>query len=306
MCLLLQFLQAASSVTLKRKQAFPDWGVYQILWHHRQYDEQLLEKLNILGSKPQYVLFFHDLKRGFPADILKKNRARGIDCIVSLELTQWGSQESNHLEQIVAGQYDEFMKAWAQEAALYKSPVFLRFGFEMNGSWFTWGGKPESFKKAWRRVHKIFQDNAAGNVQWVFSPNVLYAEKEFQTDILPYYPGADVVDWVSLDGYNFGDHHSRYHRWTSYSEIFSKSLDGMATFAKPMLISEIGCAHDVRKSEWLKDVLLSVTQDHRIHAFVYFDFDKRREGEPDWRINSDAASLAVFKNWLQLRSHPKD
>ena len=79
------------------------------------------------------------------------------------------------------------------------------------------------------KTHLIFKKAGAHNVKWMFSPNVLWGDKTFEKDILPYYPGDSLVDMVGLDGYNFGDHKSAHHKWQSYDEVFGASIDDVAT-----------------------------------------------------------------------------
>ncbi|MDX1531405.1 MAG: glycosyl hydrolase, partial [Rhodothermales bacterium] len=64
----------------------------------------------------------------------------------------------------------------------------------------------------------------AANVAWVWSPNVVSVPDTPDNDMHRYYPGDAYVDWVGLDGYNFGDHHDEWHRWQSFAEVFEAPL----------------------------------------------------------------------------------
>lgn len=278
------------------------WGVYQIYWQPDQFEEQLDEQLASLGGQCRYTLFFRDLssRRGFPLTAVQICRERGLTPVISFELWEWSRhRQEGGLQEIEEGKHDAFFSAWARDAAAYGHPVILRFGFEMNGDWFAWGRQPERFKKAWRRVHAIFRANKAGNVAWMFSPNVLSPEQDPKEYLYPYYPGDDVVDWVGLDGYNFGDRHDKWHTWTAYEEIFEPTILAAQAWKKPLMISEIGCADDARKSEWMSKFLQEISADDRIQAFIYFNYDKRRGNEPNWRIESDPGTLEVFKEWAR-------
>lgn len=278
----------------------PDWGVYEDIRGIPKYNETLRKSISKIGHKPKYVLFFRDLKRPFPKSIVSSNPE--ILFVVSLELHEWENRRENYLDRILRGEYDEFFTQWARDAASAKLPFLLRFGFEMSGNWFSWGGKPEQFKQAWKRVHSIFKRNGATNALWLFSPNVLFGSQTPEKNLTPYYPGDSVVDWVGLDGYNFGDDHDRFHRWKSYSEVFESSIQAMMAFGKPLMLSEIGCAHGPRKAEWMRDFLDKVSEDRRVSAFVYFNYDKRSEGEPNWALDSDSATFSIFKSWLERKS----
>ena len=131
------------------------------------------------------------------------------------------------------------------------------------------------------------------------APNVLSPGQDPKEHLSPYYPGDDVVDWVGLDGYNFGDHHDKWHAWSTYQKIFEPTIRAAQAWGKPLLISEVGCADDGRKAEWMKNFLQTVSADDRIRAFIYFNYDKRRGGEPNWRIGSDPKTLEVFRGWAR-------
>ena len=49
----------------------------------------------------------------------------------------------------------------------------------------------------------------------------------------------------------------------------------------------------------MKNFLKTVSADDRIRAFIYFNYDKRRDGESNWRIESDPKTLEVFRGWAR-------
>ena len=82
----------------------------------------------------------------------------------------------------------------------------LRYGHEMNGSWYPRadgvnGNAPGDFAAAWRHVHDVVTAAGATNPSWVWSPNIPYTGS---TPLDGLYPGAVYVDAVALDGYNWG------------------------------------------------------------------------------------------------------
>ena len=277
-----------------------EWGVYQIYWNPKQFEKELDFQLSQLGGKPNYVMFFRDLdsRRGFPQIPCSIAYSRKLVPVISLEIWNWSKyRQAGSLQAIVRGEYDNFFNQWAVNAAKLKRKVILRFGFEMNGDWFPWGQKPALFISAWRRVHRMFVVNRANNVQWMFSPNIMNGDNPMVNELNKYYPGDDFVDIIGVDGYNFGDHHDKWHHWQTYLEIFDNSIRLLAQFHKPLFISEIGCANGPRKAKWMKNFLNSISKDPRIDGFFYFNFDKSRENEPNWRLDSDQETLTTFKIW---------
>ncbi|NLD99830.1 MAG: hypothetical protein GX640_08140, partial [Fibrobacter sp.] len=150
---------------------------------------------------------------------------------------------------------------------------------------------------AWKHTWKIFKKEQADSVKWIFSPGVVWGDKTFKDDILPYYPGDEFVDIVALDGYNFGDNHDQFHQWESFFDVYSGSIIGLMNFNKPMWIAEIGCPSDSRRHEWLKDFLSFFDSNSCFEVFFWFNDNK--VDEPNFRIDADYASLAIFREWAQ-------
>lgn len=293
---LLALLLLPASVTAK------DWGIYQIYWNPAQFEKGLDQQLEQLGGTPTYALFFRDLnpRRGFPQQAVETCRERGLTPIISLELWEWQrSRNGGGLQEIVEGRHDGFFRDWARDARKWGHPCILRFGFEMNGDWFSWGGQPELFRKAWRHAHRLFDEADADNVQWMFAPNVIFDTSKPLVDFDLYYPGSDQVDLVGLDGYNFGDDHDRWHTWSSCVDVFDASVTKAAGWGKPILLSEVGCADDPRKGDWMMHFLEWVRQRDEIAGYVYFNYNKTREGEPNWRLDSDPDTLRAFREKRQ-------
>lgn len=275
-----------------------EWGLYQILWS-KDYQELLGREYSKFASKPDYVMFYRDLGRPFPAFPIRAIEHHGATPIISLELWTWhGGRKGTYLPAINEGKYDTFFKTWAKAAQKHGRRVLLRFGFEFNGDWFTWSGDPKSYVKAWRRVRHIFNENGANNVEWVWSPNIVSCPDQHNNNMHLYYPGDDYVDWVGVDGYNFGEHHDQWHHWQSFEEIYSDLLKSFAIKyrTKPLMIAEFGAAPGKgnQRPIWIRKAFQYIQQYPQVKAAVWFHLDKRREGEPDWRIDVTPASLKAF------------
>jgi len=272
--------------------------VYQIYWG-RQYQRMLAKELKNFASKPQYVMFYRDLGRPFPKNGIDAIDKIGATPMISLELWMWGDRGGDsYLPAINNGKYDAFFRKWAVAAKQNGRRVLLRFGFEMNGEWFSWSQDPTAFVSAWRRIKAIFDEVGANNVEWVWSPNVVSIPRTSDNDLHLYYPGDRFVDWVSLDGYNFGDHHSEWHRWQSFAEVYDKPLAALLQKypTKPIIISEFGSAPGKpgQKAQWIRDAYQYMHGIPQIKAAIWFNLDKRREGEPNWRIDECADCLRAF------------
>ena len=275
------------------------FGIYQ--WNKdTSYEAGLQEEISALGTSPTYAMYFVDKDMGFPTEIVRLNAQRRINTVISQELRSYSQRNDYHvLDSVLAGRWDAYFRRFAKGARASHEIIYYRFGFEMNGDWFPWGEQPEKFTKAWKRACKIFHEEKAGNVRWVFSANVVWDGRTVKHDIVPYYPGDKYVDVVGLDGYNFGDNHSRSHSWKSFSEVFRVSLDGMKRHfpRKPLWITEIGCAEGPGKAAWIQEFFSHFSTDPALRVFVWFNEDKQYAGEPNWRFDSDEDSLEKFRSW---------
>ena len=88
------------------------------------------------------------------------------------------------------------------------------------------------------------------NVRWVWCPNANTGNLPF----MQFYPGDRWVDWVGLDGFNWGGSIG----WRSFSEIFAGSYEELAArTSKPIVIAETGSGQtDGDKAAWVTSALL--------------------------------------------------
>lgn len=269
-----------------------------MLWN--DYFSSLHSEIEYFGVFPRYVHWYIEMDNDYPQDILHYNAALGIKTIINQDLrsSRFSTRRNNNiLTEIVDGKWDRHFRSFARKARKSRDTIYYRFGYEMNGNWFPWCEQPQKFIEAWRRVWWIFYKEEAYNVKWIFSPSVLWDNSPYLHQIHPYYPGDAYVDIVALDGYNFGDDHSRHHRWQSFNEIFGQSLEMIHTYEKPIWIAEIGCPADPRRCAWLKEFFTFMDNSCCVNVFLWFNDYK--EGEPDFRMQSDSASLQLFREWVQ-------
>ena len=299
-------LCAVNMVRPREGAAPPDWGLYQINWD-RDYGESLDAELRKFASRPAYIMFFRDLRCSYPRRAVDQIADRGATTIISLELWHWGADRArSFLPPLVAGEYDTFLRDWARAARSDGRRVLLRFGFEFNGDWFSWAGQPELYVSAWRRAHGIFKQEGADNVEWVWAPN--FVNRPRDNDMHRYYPGDEHVDWVAVDGYNFGDEHDEWHRWESFDEVFGAVLSDLESRYpdKRLMIAEMGCAADdaERRAAWIRDAWASILKRPRIDAVVWFNLDTRNRGEPNFAIDALPGSLEAFNQTFAAPREP--
>ncbi len=213
-----------------------------------------------------------------------------------IPLVSWQSQDQS-VADIAAGRYDEYVRGWARAAASAPGVLYVRPFPEMNGDWVPWHGDPENLKLAWRRLVRLFEEEDADNVRWVFSPNVTDEPRTAQNRLENYYPGSEYVDVLALDGYNWGATRP-YIGWRSFDEVFAGGYERITALGpQPVWIAEVASTeHGGDKAEWVRE-MLSSTAFARLEAIVWFNENK----ETDWRIESSVASADAFREWFEWR-----
>ncbi len=203
------------------------------------------------------------------------------------------------LVRLLSGAFDPYIDTWAQALAGCPGPIWLRPLHEMNGDWYPWGGTvngnaPELFPLVWRHLRARFAAAGANNVSWVWCPYAQSVPHTETNSLERYFPGVDQVDWLGLDGYNWGTSQP-WSQWQSFVEIFGEAYTRLLTLApgKPVMLAEVGCAEaGGDKAAWIRETLgLIPSQFDKIQALVWFQIDK----ECDWRLHSSPAALRAFR-----------
>ena len=266
---------------------------------YQGYDACVDSLARAFGVRPGYYLWFQAIGDPFPTSVVVSNTLRSAATVISLSLSDTGADSLRNdtlLREITLGLWDSVLDVFADSAAATGVTIYLRFGYEMNGTWFPWGGKASWFIAAWNHAHALFALRGATNVRWLFAPGIVWDGLTVAADILPYYPGDSVVDGIGLDGYNYGDNYDQWHHWESFASVFATSLQGIKNLGKPLWITEIGCPTDPRRPAWLGDLFTFMDENPCIEACLYFNAHK--SGEPDFRLQSDTASLDRTRAWL--------
>jgi hypothetical protein len=197
------------------------------------------------------------------------------------------------LESIINGSWDGLLTTWAKEIASWGRPIMLRFAHEMNGNWYPWdegvnGNASGQYVQAWRYVHELFHKNGATNVEWVWSPNVDYSGS---TSLAELYPGDGYVNFVGIDGYNWGTSQS-WSSWQTPQQVFDPTITDLHSFThKPIILTEVSSAEKGgSKARWIARFFAWLKATPSIAGFVWFDIKK----EADWLVQSSLASEAAF------------
>jgi len=271
----------------------------------------------LTGRQPSLVKTFHSLDCDFTAagwcgQVLRQAATTGATNYVALDLKWTGAPATGLLDAINAGQADARITAVARGIGSVGSVVLLEPGWEMNGDWaFAWqgvanggAGGPAKYAAAWRRIVTLFRQAGAGNVRWVFNPNVGNAMTHTASGAghwnwyANYYPGDAFVDYVGAHGFNGPT------VWNTAWQDFGTMTDGAAADrmlsdlaarypAKPIIIGEFASQEGAAgaKAQWITDAYVKMRANPRVVGAVWFNANK----EADWRVESSPASLQAFQ-----------
>jgi len=206
---------------------------------------------------------------------------------------------------IVAGSLDGYIEQFARDVRDYGKPILIRaICLEVNGTWHyhcSPGANPaltkSDFIDTWRRVVGIFNRVGATNVAWIWnvntfpkSPVTWGAEK----DIAGYYPGDDVVTWVGVDHYDFGDQADSNQDPRTPAIWLDPHYQFAVAHGKPVFLAEWGVRHTgsslspLQQTRWLNAMFDYFESHDQIKGLAYFQLqhDRRRHLEqaavPRW------------------------
>ncbi|HCT84804.1 MAG TPA: hypothetical protein DF296_06355 [Candidatus Margulisbacteria bacterium] len=236
------------------------------------------------------------------------NEVNAAGAIPHLTWEPWDFERSSTkytLDKIAIGKYDEYLVSFAQDIKTYGKPLFLRWAQEMNGFWYPWDGThnfndPSRYVAAFRHIRSLFDQEGAHNVTWVWSPEVTgdLAMDNPMYDYHNYYPGNDYVDWIAIDGLNFGPTQNAASEWRSFGDLFGETYNDLNSSypKKPIMIGSMGTAElGGNKAEWVIDAFQTIKSMNKIKIVTLFNIDK----EANWMVNSSPESLTAFNQSIK-------
>ncbi|MDD4627345.1 MAG: glycosyl hydrolase [Syntrophomonas sp.] len=286
------------------------WGIFkysapQDMWELNHLEKQLEHDFKFL------LVYKHVQKTftpGYVKSDLDKAYAKGKTLELTLQTTSQEAGEGNMVYDILNGQYDPFLQAFAAETAAFGHPVLFRFGNEMNGDWceyssFHTARDPEIYKALYKYIYEIFTATGAENVIWVWNPN----EKSFPNfkwnHEIMYYPGDEYVDVVGLTGYNTGNYYNG-EKWRSFTEIYDELyLKAVRVSDKPLMITEFSSSNaGGSKEAWVEDMFDNLSKYPRIKVAIWWngcDLDANGQVARSYFIDEPQELLKIFRDHLK-------
>ena len=190
---------------------------------------------------------------------------------------------------IANGTYDDYLRSYADSVRNFRHAVVIGFGHEMNATWYPWGYKhvpAATFVAAWRHIVTLFRQEGAENVTWLWT---LQADQPGTGPIASWWPGAQYVTWVGIDGYY-------YRPADTFASVFGKTITQVRTFtSKPVLLSETAVGPAAGQFAKIQDLFHGMAK-YKTLGLVWFD--KTQHGgifHQDWRLADNLQAQISFR-----------
>ncbi len=225
--------------------------------------------------------------------------------------TEYHAEPVFTLQNIIDGQFDTALRAWARDAKADNIPLLIDFGVEVNGQWFPWNGYwngggvrdgygdptypdgPERFRDAYRHIICLFREENVTHVTWFFHVSMHTTEPSDEWNHPKYYyPGDDYIDWIGVSVY--GELYPALQYWDSYDDVmeYDNAYEKVLAISseKPFAILEMGVTDfspDGSKAQWLRDAFASIRDDK------YINFQAVNYWHENWDNNGSATTLEI-------------
>jgi hypothetical protein len=241
------------------------------------------------GVHPRMLEYFSSWNEPFMSTFAVAAHSSGAVPIVQLE------PANVSLASIIAGQSDAYLRQYALSARLYRYPVILSFGHEMNGYWYSWGNtksSPAQFIAAWQHVVTVFRSAGATNVKWLWAVNNFVGAGSTTTisgDVQQWWPGQQWVDLVGVDGYY-------YTAGLTFDSVFGSAITAIRKFTSvPLMVAETAVGVTADRETQISGLLAEAKADN-LFGIVWFDA-AQSSGlyHQNWNLEADPTAAAAFK-----------
>jgi hypothetical protein len=203
-------------------------------------------------------------------------------------LLQWDPTYAS-VARIAAGDYDSYLRSFADSVRQFGGPVVIGFGHEMNAYWYSWGYRhtpAATFVAAWRHIVTVFRTRDARNVTWLWT---VQADEPGTAPVASWWPGRHYVTWVGIDGYY-------YRPSETFFSIFGQTIAQVRMLTGlPVLLSETAAGPQAGQAAKIPGLFAGMRQ-YGTLGLVWFDI-AQHDGlyHQDWHVEDDAAAAAAFR-----------
>ena len=164
------------------------------------------------GRQPNLLGYYSGWAQPFDTSFAEMIYRHGVIPFVQIDPTDAS------IAAIAAGTYDDYLRSYANSVRDFGHAVVIGFGHEMNAPWYSWGYghvAPSTFVAAWRHIVTLFRSQGADNVTWLWT---LQADERGTGPIASWWPGAQYVTWVGIDGYY-------YRPSDTFASVFGQTIN---------------------------------------------------------------------------------
>lgn len=239
------------------------------------------------GKEPNLIGYYSGWAESFDTSFAKMVYRHGLIPFVQID------PSFASVAAIAAGDYDGYLRLYADTVRDFGHQVVIGFGHEMNGTWYSWGytrTAASTFVAAWQHIVNVFRNEGADNVTWLWT---IQADEHGTGPINSWWPGANYVNWVGIDGYY-------YHPSDTFNSVFVKTIKQVKEFtSKPILLSETAVTPSADQHTNQFDNIANLFQgmsQYKTLGLVWFDVDQSGSTiHQDWRIEGNALAQAAFR-----------
>lgn len=259
-----------------------------------------------IQRKFDLVYEFHGIDKPLPARDEERLVAEGRILHVNIEAKEFTEPSHPDVEwkRIIAGEFDEALRAQATGLGALGSPVMVTFDHEVDSPKRVGKrGTAAEFIAAWRHIHKLYAAAGAKNIVWVW----VVTGYEGNTSSVPsVYPGNEYVDWLSWDPYNMAGCMTgkfKPKQWVSFAESVRPFYNWIQTQGakhgidktKPYLLSEFGTVQDpddpTAAARWYAEIPAALEEFPQVKALQLWN---SKVDACDFRIQRDPVTLSAF------------
>jgi mannan endo-1,4-beta-mannosidase len=250
--------------------------------------ESIVQFSHMARQKPNLVAYYSGWAQPFNVSYARMLHSHGAIPFVQID------PSFAKVPAVAAGDYDTYLRSYADSVRDYGHAVVIGFGHEMNGNWYSWGYKntsPTAFKAAWRHLVTVFRDEGAYNVTWLWTVN--QQRPSGTRPIRAWWPGTNYVTWVGIDGYYV-------RRSDTFGTVFGSTISQVrAITGKPILLSEAGVSPKVNRFADITQIFNNV-QSQNLLGVVWFDERQSPQGpyRQNWQIAGAGPAESAFQQGI--------